>query len=98
MRSGRCGNNFSGIPRQILTNITIDEGDRIATIKYADGTSGYTFRIQSVRPSDDAYAPVVYNLQPDGQGFHTLMYSRDPLQKFVILARADGTCIMYAVE
>jgi hypothetical protein len=96
MKQGRCGSQFSGTPRVIDTFITINEGDQIIRISYADGTSGYTFKILSLKPSDDSYGSVVYKLQPDGQGFHTLIVDKDPLRNFIFLIRADNNCLIFA--
>jgi hypothetical protein len=98
MQMGRCGSNFSGAPRQIATQISIDEGENLIRIIYSDGTSGYNLKIQSSRPSDDAFGIITYKLFPDGQGFHTVIYDRDPVRNFIILVRADNTCMMYALD
>ncbi len=98
MQVGRCGSSYSGTPRQIATTITIDEGDNMIRISYADGTSGYNLKIQSVKPSDDAYGPLSYKIMPDGQGFHTVIYDRDPMRNWVVLMRANNSCIMYALD
>jgi hypothetical protein len=98
MRAGRCGQAFSGAVRNIDTRIIINEGDRIIKISYADGTSGYSFKIAGVRPADDGFQSTAYQIQQDGQGFHTLMLDKDPLRKAAILMRGDGSCIFYLLD
>jgi hypothetical protein len=98
MKSTRCGSNYAGVPKQIATKILIDESENIIRIIYADGTSAYQFKIQTVKHSDDIYGPLHYKLMPDGQGFHTVIYDRDPMRNWVILMRADNMCIIYAID
>lgn len=96
MKTGRCGSNISGTPKEVKSTIIVNESNKKILVVFTDGASGYDLNILSVRPDDTGAGTTTYQIEINPLGIQTVVIDRDPLRKMIILIRSDRNCILFA--
>ncbi|MDQ3191137.1 MAG: hypothetical protein M3Q58_06060 [Bacteroidota bacterium] len=96
MKTGRCGSNTSGTPKEVKSTIIVNESDNKIVVIFADGAAGYNLNILKIKPDDSSTGVTSYQIENNPLGIQTVIIDRDPLRKMIILIRSDRNCILFA--